>query len=69
MIDEYGVFGGMRIGKVKPKYLDETCPNATLSPTNPTQPGMGSNPSRRGGKPAANRMTYGTAFFKQLIHF
>jgi hypothetical protein len=41
----------------KPKYLEKTCPSATLSTTNPTWP----NPGRRGGKPATNRLSYGTA--------
>jgi hypothetical protein len=45
----------------KPKYLEKTCPSATLSTTNPTWPDLGSNPGRRGGKPASNRLSYGTA--------
>jgi hypothetical protein len=28
--------GGMKIGRGKPKYSEETCPNATLSTTDPT---------------------------------
>jgi hypothetical protein len=32
-----------------------------LSTTNPTWPDQGSNPGRRGGKPATNRMSYGAA--------
>jgi hypothetical protein len=39
----------------KPKYSEKTCPSATLSTTNPTWPDPGSNPGRRGGKPATNR--------------
>jgi hypothetical protein len=35
----------------KPKYSEKTCPSATLS-INPTWPDLGSNPGRRGGKPA-----------------
>jgi hypothetical protein len=45
----------------KPKYSEKTCPTATLSTTNPTRPDLGSNPGRRGGKPATNRLSYGTA--------
>jgi hypothetical protein len=41
----------------KPKYLEKTCPSATLSTTNPTWP----DPGRRGGRPATNRLSYGTA--------
>jgi hypothetical protein len=32
-----------------------------LSTTNPTWPDRGSNPGRRGGKPANNRLSYGAA--------
>jgi hypothetical protein len=45
----------------KPKYAEKTCPDATLSTTNPTWPGPGLNPGRRGGKPATNRFSYGAA--------
>jgi hypothetical protein len=45
----------------KPKYSEKTCPSATLSTTNPTWPDPGSNPHRRGGKPATNRLSYGVA--------
>jgi hypothetical protein len=45
----------------KPKYSQKTCPSATLSTTNPTWPDLGSNPVRRGGKPATNRLSFGTA--------
>jgi hypothetical protein len=42
----------MKIGRVKPKYSEKTCPSATLSTTNPTRLDPGLNPGRRGGKPA-----------------
>jgi hypothetical protein len=45
----------------KPKYSEKAYPSATLSTTNPTWPDLGSNPGRRGGKPATNRLSYGTA--------
>jgi hypothetical protein len=45
----------------KPKYSEKTRPSATLSSTNPTWPDAGSNPGRRGGKPATNRLSYGAA--------
>jgi hypothetical protein len=35
MINEYGADGGMKMGG-KTEALGETCPNATLSTTNPT---------------------------------
>jgi hypothetical protein len=43
----------------KPKYSEETCPSASLSTTCPDR---GSNPVRRGGKSATNRLSYGMAF-------
>jgi hypothetical protein len=39
----------------------KTCLSATLSTTNPTLTEPGSNPSLGGGKPAANRLSHGTA--------
>jgi hypothetical protein len=38
---------------------------ATLSTTNPTWPDPGSNPGRRGEKPATNRLSYGAALVEQ----
>jgi hypothetical protein len=45
----------------KPKYSEKTSPSAALSTTNPTWPGLGSNPDRRSRKPASNHLSYGTA--------
>jgi hypothetical protein len=45
----------------KPKYSEKTCSSATLLTKNPTWPDLGSNPGRRGGKPATNRLSCGTA--------
>jgi hypothetical protein len=45
----------------KPKYSEETYPRVTLFTTNSTWPEPGSNPDRRSGKPATNRLSYGTA--------
>jgi hypothetical protein len=45
----------------KPKYSEKTCPDATLSTTNPTWPDPGLNPGCRGGKQATNRFSYGAA--------
>jgi hypothetical protein len=44
----------------KPKYLEKTCPSAALSTTNLTCCPE-TNPGRRGGEPASNRLSYGTA--------
>jgi hypothetical protein len=46
----------------KPKYSEKTFLNTTLSTTNPTWSDLGSNPGRRGGKPATNSLSYGTAY-------
>jgi hypothetical protein len=56
-----GEFGGMKVGR-NPKYSEKTYHSATLSTTNPTWPDPGSNPGRRGGKPATNRLSYGVAW-------
>jgi hypothetical protein len=45
----------------KPKYSEETCPNATLPATNPTWPDLCSNPGCRGVMQATNRLSSGTA--------
>jgi hypothetical protein len=62
MIDDYEAFGVMRIGRGNRSTRKKTCPSATLSTTNPTWPDLGSNPGRRGVKPATNRLSYGTAW-------
>jgi hypothetical protein len=45
----------------------KTCPSATLSTTNPTCTGAGSNPGLRGERPATNRLSHGTAFLLLLV--
>jgi hypothetical protein len=50
------------IDRGKPKY----CPSATLSTTYPTRTDPGSNPGLRGGRTAANRLSYGTALQERL---
>jgi hypothetical protein len=47
----------------KLKYSEKTCPDSTLSTTNPTWPDPGLNPGCRGGKPATNRFSYGVALY------
>jgi hypothetical protein len=39
----------------------KTCPSATLSTTNPTWTDPGSNPGLHRKRPAANRLSHGTA--------
>jgi hypothetical protein len=43
------------------KYSEETCSSATWFTTKPTRRDPGSNPGRRGGQSATNRLSYGTA--------
>jgi hypothetical protein len=45
----------------KQKYSEKTRLSATLSTTNPTWPGLGSNSGCRSGEPATNRLSYYTA--------
>jgi hypothetical protein len=62
---EDGEFGGMKIGRGT-EVRRENLPSTTLSTTNPTWPDPGANPSRRGGKPATNRLSYGAALTTEL---
>jgi hypothetical protein len=50
-----------RAAAVGSQQLTAWATSATLFTTNPTWPGSGSNPGRRGGKPTSNRLSYGTA--------
>jgi hypothetical protein len=55
MVDECGVVGGMRIGRGNISTRGEN----VLVPQIPHN--LGSNPGRRGEKPATNRLSYSTA--------
>jgi hypothetical protein len=62
--------GGVQTGSTR--HVDHllaycTCPDATLSTTNPTWPDPGLNPGRSGGKPATNRFSYGAAMSLMLL--
>jgi hypothetical protein len=65
--DDCGAIGGMSECQGKPKYSEKTCPIASLSTTNPTWLDAGSNSGRRGGKPATDRLSYGTALSYILV--
>jgi hypothetical protein len=56
-IGDFGAISGMNNWQGKPKYSEKTCPSAALSTTNPTLLDQGSNPGRRDGKPAINRLS------------
>jgi hypothetical protein len=62
MIDDgdCGAIGGMQLAG-ETEVLGENLPQCHLSTTNPTLSDPGSNQGRRGGKPATNRLSYGTA--------
>jgi hypothetical protein len=45
----------------KPKYSEKACPSASLSTAIPHDLTPGSNSGLRGGKPATNRLSCGTA--------
>jgi hypothetical protein len=60
--DDCGAISGMNYWQGKPKYSEETRPIYALSTKNPTRLDSGSNPGRRSGKPANNRVVYGTTF-------
>jgi hypothetical protein len=55
--DECGAVGGMRIGRGKRSSRRKPAPVPLCPPQIP--PDLGSNPGRRGGKPAINRLSYG----------
>jgi hypothetical protein len=61
--DEFGAVGGMNEWHRKPKFSEKTCPSAAVSTADPTTLDPGSNPDRRGGKPATDRLIQGTANF------
>jgi hypothetical protein len=63
MIDDgdCGASSGMKIGRGNRSIRRKLAPSATLSTTNPTRPDPGSNPGRRGGKSATNRLSCGAA--------
>jgi hypothetical protein len=46
----------------------KTSPSATLSTTNPTSTDPGSKPGLRGGRPATNRLSHGTALSIYCIY-
>jgi hypothetical protein len=60
--DDYGAVGGMRIGRENRSTRRKHAPVPLCTPQIPHD--LGSNPGRRGGKPASNRLSYGTAYPK-----
>jgi hypothetical protein len=68
MIDEgdCGAIDGMKIGRGHRSTRRKPAPAPLCPPQNPTWPYLGSNPGRRGGKPATNRLSYGAAKYPML---
>jgi hypothetical protein len=58
---------GMKLTGENLRTRGKTCPSSNLSTTNPTWTDPGSNPGLRSGRPAANRVSHGTAC--TLIYF
>jgi hypothetical protein len=67
--DDCGAIGGMDDCQRRQKYSEKTCPSAVLSTTDPKLCYLDSNPGRRGGKPATNRLSYDIAADKDEICF
>jgi hypothetical protein len=63
--DDYGAVGGMRIGWGNRSTRRKPASVPLCPPQIPHD--LGSNPGRRGGKPATNRLSYGTAL-KETLH-
>jgi hypothetical protein len=61
-----GEIGGIMIGRGIPKYSEKTCCSAALSTINSTCC-PDENLGRRGGKPAANRLSYNTAYLGEIF--
>jgi hypothetical protein len=65
--DDCGAISAMNGGQGKPKYSEETCPNAALATTDRTRFELVSNPGRRGGKPATNYLELLATLLWKLI--
>jgi hypothetical protein len=61
-----GAIGGMKIGRRNRSTRRKPVPAPLCPPQIPLDQTPGSNPGRRGGKPATNRLSYGAAIIQQL---
>jgi hypothetical protein len=70
MIDESdcGATGGMKIGKGNRSTRRKPEPAPLYPPQIPHDQTRARAPGRRGGKPATNRLSYGTAVLSYLPH-
>jgi hypothetical protein len=63
--DDYGAVGGVKIGRGNQSTRRKYAPVPLRPPQIPHD--LGSNPGHRGGKPATNRLSYGTALWSNLL--
>jgi hypothetical protein len=63
-----GAIGEMKIGRGNRSTRRKPAPAPLCPTTNPTWPDPGSNPGRRSGKPATNRLSYGAATAARLLN-
>jgi hypothetical protein len=59
--DDGELFGGVKIGRGNRRTRRKPAPAPLCPPQIPLDQTPGSNPGRRGGKPATNRLSYGAA--------
>jgi hypothetical protein len=62
-------FGGMKIGRGNRSTRRKPAPAPLCPPQIPLDQTRVSNPGRRGGKPATNRLSYGAAFLRVTLAF
>jgi hypothetical protein len=63
-----GEFGGMKTGRGNQSTRRKPAPAPLCSPQIPIDQTPGSNPGRRGGKPATKRLRYG-ASLRRITNF
>jgi hypothetical protein len=66
--DDCGAIGGMKIGRGNQSTRRKPAPAPLCPPQIPHDQTLGSNPGRRGGKPATNRLSYGAAYEHMLLN-
>jgi hypothetical protein len=69
VIDEgdCGAIGGIKIGRGNRSIRRKPAPAPLCPPQIPHDQTPGSNPGRRGGKPATNRLSYGAALSWKIL--